>query len=365
VTDRIAIDWTCRQPTPYNDVLFSAIAADAGFDLTVHFMEPVLSSHPWITPLGGGFPQRTYRKRFGLDVEVLARIRQPNRFLVAGGWHDATNQLAVLARILGRHPFALWTDAPQMGHRGWAKQALRNSFLSIAFSGASSVMGTGRLALERLATMGCPANKLVNLPYFIDLQQFQPRSHPLPSAPLTFVSSGRLLNRLKGHDLAIRAIARASRTHPEVSMRYRIAGTGPDQQSLLDLARSLGVALELCGWVEPADLAAFYQSGQVLLHPSHHDPYATAVLEAMACGLVVIGSSETGAVVDRIEHGRSGLVHPPGLVEALAEQIEFLCADPGSVVRIATEARKVAERWPVSIGVQTVRDVASAALRAA
>lgn len=361
----LSIDWICRQPTPYNDVLFSAIAADPELDLTVHFMESSLASHPWTSSLGQGFRRRVYRRRLGLDRELLSNALDASRFLVVGGWHDATGQIAVLLRSLKNLPFALWTDAPRLGPRAWPKNVLRNGFLRIAFSKASAVMGTGKLALERLESMGCPSTKLVNLPYFIDLERFKPRQiSPAPNT-LTLVSSGRLQNDLKGHDTAIRAIARASEAHPHIALNYRIAGSGPDKVALRGLADSLGVALELCDWVEPGDMAAFYQSGQVLLHPSHHDPYATAVLEGMACGLAVIGSTATGAVVDRIEHGRSGLAHSAASVEELARQIGRLCALPDDIERMGREARSTAERWPVDVGVRTVREVTRAAMRVA
>jgi len=361
VTEQICLDWICRQPTPYNDVLFSALAADPEIDLTVHFMEAILPSHPWKTPLATGYRQRIYRRSFGVDLELLRRA-QPNQFLVIGGWHELTSQLAVFWRSLRDRPFALWTDAPRVGQRSAIKELFRNSFLNVAFSGASSVMGTGKLALDRLGAMGCPPDKLVNLPYFIDLERFSPATTAVPERPLTFVSSGRLLNSLKGHDLAIAAISIVQKNHPHIPIKYRIAGTGPDRDVLLRLAHAHAVDVELLDWVEPDELVKFYQSGHVLLHPSRHDPYATAVLEAMACGIAVIGSTETGAIIDRIEHGLSGLIHESGSVEDLARQVETVCSQPARMRQMGQAARKVAESWPVSKGVATVKRVARSAL---
>ena len=183
----------------------------------------------------------------------------------------------------------------------------------------------------------------------------------MENGPFTFLSSGRLVNSIKAHDLALKALDRAEEKVGEIGKRwrYRIAGVGPDKDKLLSLSQELGLAerLEFTGWLEPSQLPDFYHGGQVLLHPSNIDNYPNAVMEAMACGLTVIGSNTTGVVNDRIQHGENGLIHRMGDVEDLATQIAWVLAHPKELLSIGARARATAEEWPISRGVIMVKDM--------
>jgi glycosyltransferase involved in cell wall biosynthesis len=221
-------------------------------------------------------------------------------------------------------------------------------------------MGTGAPAVAALAQMGCPTEKLVNFPFVVDLDTFRPSSAPPPAggagAPLVFLSSGRLSNALKGYDLAIKALALV-RQRTGLDFRYRLAGDGPDKESLQALARTSGIEdrVEFAGWLEPSQLPDFYRSGQLFLHPSHFDPFPNAVLEAMASGLVVIGSELAGSVADRIVDGKNGFIHRANNVEDLAARIGFIVDDANVIGEISRKARLTAEQWPVARALQAIR----------
>jgi len=80
-----------------------------------------------------------------------------------------------------------------------------------------------------------------------------------------------------------------------------------------------GVAI-FCGLQH--HMPAFYGSADVFVLPSYYEPFGNVCLEAMACGLPVITTRETGAS-ELILHGRSGFVmdHPEDTA-ALANWLE-------------------------------------------
>jgi glycosyltransferase involved in cell wall biosynthesis len=216
-------------------------------------------------------------------------------------------------------------------------------------------MGTGAPALAALETMGCDPEKLCSLPYFVDLDAITP--HVSPGGPsIAYVSCGRL-HADKGYDLALRALALVHA--PSHAFTYTIAGVGPDRPRLERLAEDLGIAsrVRFLGWLEPAAIAEFYQSGAVFLHPARREPYGVAVLEAMAAGLAVIASDASVAAVDRITDGVNGFLHPCNNEQALASAIRRAIGDRGALARVSAEARVTAERWPVSKAVTIVRGV--------
>lgn len=176
---------------------------------------------------------------------------------------------------------------------------------------------------------------------------------------MRFISSGRLQNDRKGHDLALRAFALVAHKRG-FNGEYLIAGTGPDETRLRELSQALGLEeqVRFLGWVEPDALADLYRSCHVLVHPSPvHDPFPNAVLEAMASGLAILGSDVSGSVLDRVEQGVNGLIHRAGDVTQLADHVEYLLANPEVVERMGQRARETALRWPVERGVEIVRQM--------
>jgi len=77
-----------------------------------------------------------------------------------------------------------------------------------------------------------------------------------------------------------------------------------------------------CGFQE--NMPAFYGAADIFVLPSYYEPLGNACLEAMACGLPVVATRETGAS-ELISHGRSGFVmdHPED-VSDLSHWLEML-----------------------------------------
>jgi glycosyltransferase involved in cell wall biosynthesis len=156
------------------------------------------------------------------------------------------------------------------------------------------------------------------------------------SGPMTFGMVGRIAP-WKGQDVFLRAFARAFADGDEraVIVGSAMFGETDFETSLAELARTLGLAdrVELRGFREDVgrELADF----DVLVHASiTPEPFGQVVIEGMAAGLPVI-ASEGGGPSEIIEHGRTGMLHPGGDVDALARLMCALRDSPGLRARIA------------------------------
>jgi glycosyltransferase involved in cell wall biosynthesis len=107
------------------------------------------------------------------------------------------------------------------------------------------------------------------------------------SADVRFLFVGRLLF-WKGLQYGLRAFAVLLRDVP--GARLTVAGAGPDQQRLQQLAARLQIdhAVEWTGWIDHAKVKHVYREHDVLLFPSLHDSSGGVVLDAMAHGLPVV-----------------------------------------------------------------------------
>jgi glycosyltransferase involved in cell wall biosynthesis len=108
------------------------------------------------------------------------------------------------------------------------------------------------------------------------------------------------------------------------------------------LARTFGA--KVFGGVTREGLPALYRSADVCVLPSLADGFGLAALEAMACGVPTIVSTNTFAD-DVITDGHDGFVIPIRDASALAERLHELYRDRTLRIDIGAEARRTAERF--------------------
>jgi glycosyltransferase involved in cell wall biosynthesis len=84
-----------------------------------------------------------------------------------------------------------------------------------------------------------------------------------------------------------------------------------------------------------------YSAADVFVIPSSQEAFGLTALEATACGTPVVGFA-VGGIVDTVRHGTTGLLVPPGDVEALRAAIRSLLETPATREAMAVNCRRVA-----------------------
>ena len=170
-----------------------------------------------------------------------------------------------------------------------------------------------------------------------------PEPEPYSGDELRFLCVGRLIP-IKGHVVLLRAFRRVLDERPEA--RLEIAGRGPLEHGLKDLARELGLggAVRFLGHVTPIQTAV-EQSFAVVV-PSLGEGFGMVALEAMERARPVIAAA-IGGLEDLVRDGETGLLVPAGEAEPLAQAMLQLASDPGRAAALGREARRRAlERFP-------------------
>ena len=199
-----------------------------------------------------------------------------------------------------------------------------------AASTAQASIGVSNALVNVLRGWGIADERLHVMRNGVDLQRFRPLPQSeargrlgLTGAPL-LLSVGNLV-ALKGHDIAIDALARLLPKFPQA--RLVIVGQGPEQGRLLDHAQRLGVAdrVTLAGAQPNAELSHWYSAADVFVLASSREGWANVLLEAMACGTPVVATDICGTpeVVRPASGGR--LVARDAA--ALSAAVESLMAD--------------------------------------
>jgi glycosyltransferase involved in cell wall biosynthesis len=209
-------------------------------------------------------------------------------------------------------------------------------------------------ALDLLVGVGVPRRKLRYIPNGLDLADW-------PAATLEDVAEpiitciARFVPRKRQIDLVRAAELLQAR---DLAFRLVFYGDGPtlDETRVTAAAGPAADRIEFRGPVAPAGVAAALRGADVACLPTMWEGMANTVMEAMACGLPVVGTDVNG-VADLIVDGETGALVAPEQPAALAAALEPFLRDVGLRRRMgAAGRRRVAERFTVQA---MVRDKAA------
>lgn len=145
------------------------------------------------------------------------------------------------------------------------------------------------------------------------------------------VSVGRL-DKLKRNELLIEALK-----YCDSGVRAKIAGRGPEMDSLKKLAESMGVSdrVDFLGFVPDDDLLDLYAGAFAVFFAPVDEDYGYITLEAFLSGKPVVTCNDAGGVLEFAEHQKSGMISTPE-PKVLGENInklylnKKLCLDMGN-----------------------------------
>ena len=165
-----------------------------------------------------------------------------------------------------------------------------------------------------------------------------PVNAPVNETPMFHIVSVGRLAKEKQQPQLLRAIA-ASRFKNEI--RLTLAGTGPQQGQLMDLAAELGVQAEI-GRVSDERLKTLYQTADVFVQTSAVELEGMSVLEAMAAGCpVLINRSNTSAVPEFVVAPEA--TYAMNDVADLTRKLEAMLENPDLRSAAGQENRQIAQ----------------------
>lgn len=147
------------------------------------------------------------------------------------------------------------------------------------------------------------------------------------------------LSREKAQADLIEAAALLRRENSQRKIRFIVAGEGPDQQMLKDLARSLLVEDWFIFSGHIPDLKPYYTLANLLVLPSHTEGSPNVLLEAMAAGLPIVATA-VGGVPEVATNEKEALLVEKQNPVALAGAMERLLGDADLQSRLAEAARQ-------------------------
>ncbi|HEY4607813.1 MAG TPA: glycosyltransferase [Ilumatobacteraceae bacterium] len=216
---------------------------------------------------------------------------------------------------------------------------------------ADAIVATCTDEREELVALGASPSAIEIIPCGVESAIFQPRGPATSrSARSRVVVTSRLVPR-KGIQDAVAAL-RLLPTTELVVVGGPPADELPDDDEyrrLVTVARHDGVAdrVLFTGGLSQSAVAAWMRSADAVIAAPWYEPFGIVPVEAMACGVPVIGSA-VGGLLDTVADGRTGFLVEPRDPEAIADRVNFLLTHPRVRARMsrAAIARAAVYQWP-------------------
>jgi glycosyltransferase involved in cell wall biosynthesis len=193
----------------------------------------------------------------------------------------------------------------------WATRLLRRNLRE--YERADRIYVASRYTWESFVEEGCPEDVLSLFPFTPD-PRYEPDDAPPASPTFDVVFIGRL-SVAKGVPLLVDAVRRLA--HDDLRLVLVGGWSSRGMRRFLQDA----VARDSRISIGPGDPLPHLRRARLCAHPTYEDGFAYAPAEAMACGVPVLVSEDTG-MKDLVDPGVDGVILPTGDLSALTESID-------------------------------------------
>ncbi|MGY3448844.1 glycosyltransferase involved in cell wall biosynthesis [Bradyrhizobium sp. USDA 4353] len=258
--------------------------------------------------------------------------------------------LAAIANVVARKPL-IWHlhDIISPAHFG-VMQRRTQVFLANRFAAkvvvpseaaaAAFIEAGGRRSLIEIVPNGLSVE-----PVPVSRQELRQRLG-LPPGPLVGVFSR--LAQWKGQHVLVEALARLPGVHG-IIVGDALFGEQDYAAQLKRQVTELGLTDRIHFLGHRADVPLLMQAVDVMVHPSiDPEPFGRTLVEAMLAGVPVI-ATDAGAAPDILEHGRAGMLVPPGDARALAEALDSVLSEPSVLApQLAYASRRARTQYSLT-----------------
>jgi len=316
-----------------------------GWKLKVIFLSETDKNRNWEKSAGiefeyevlNNFAIRTHEKdlnTFFINLKIINVLRRenPDKIICFGWDHFAAYAANQWARKNAKE-FILWSGSTKY-EKSW-RRVVTKPLVRWLVKNSSGFIAYGTRAREYLIFLGADPEKIgifynpVDIDYFKDKsKEFDIRDRNKLKSKIgintskTIVFSGRLIE-MKGVFDMLYGFKSYQQDDPDVSLL--VMGKGPDKGKMVSIIHSERIKnVFFVDFIQYDDLYKYYSISNLLLFPSHQDIWGLVVNEAMACGLPVITTNETGASVDLVQEGKNGYIIKSNCPRCIAKGISSI-----------------------------------------
>jgi glycosyltransferase involved in cell wall biosynthesis len=189
---------------------------------------------------------------------------------------------------------------------------------------------------------GIPPEKVKTIYNGLDIDEIDQALAQQKRQPSGRILAVGLIVRRKRQEDAIKAMAFIAKELPNVRLGVVGRVVEPDYyDELVNLVNDLGLSSRVEFLGVRTDVIQLMQQSNALIHCADSEGLPWVVLEAMAAGLPVIGSS-IGPIHEMVDADKTGVIVPLGDVAGYANAVRRIMTQPAFSEQLAINARQIA-----------------------
>lgn len=255
---------------------------------------------------------------FFINPSILKMIRRENPDkIISFGWDNLGTYIANWWCRKNNKSFVLWSGSTKY-EKSW-RRTLFNPLVKYLINRTTSFIAYGTRAKEYLLSLGANQKKIqifyntIDSNYFKDsLKNFNTSDKKALRKKLNIQTNkvimfnGQLIER-KGIFELLLGFANYQKKYPDVSLL--LVGNGREKERIKTfINRNLIHNIIFADFIQYHNIYKYYAISDLLILPSREEVWGLVINEALACGVPVITTEETGASVDLIKHGKNGYI---------------------------------------------------------
>lgn len=213
------------------------------------------------------------------------------------------------------------------------KSVLHRLMLQFSLNRATQIFSTSRAMAKEAAKY--TSKDFVITPFGVDCKLFSPNKTKRLGELDTKNGRDYIIGTVKaladkyGISTILIAVSKLKKDHPEVPVKLRIAGKGPQESKYKMLARELGIEniTSWLGFISQEEAAVEWANMDCGIIPSLSESFGVSAVEAQACETPVIISDIPG-LMEATVPGKTSVVVPRNNPEKLAEAIYEMYINP-------------------------------------
>jgi glycosyltransferase involved in cell wall biosynthesis len=343
------------EPTPYIVGLVNALVETWQGDVDVLFLGEN-NSQNWNMELNNHW--KILNGKLKNKMIFISKLIFSNQYEVVhvAGWREPLIILTIILSKLRRIPVVIETDTALPKYLSLWKKIGKRLVYPVYFKFINLFLPGGKRQAKYLEYYGVKKNRIIEAKMTVDIEYIKKISSTLaindkkricekyniPHNKLIFLFVGRLIEE-KG----IKDLIDAFNKLKQDNIFLLIVGDGCLRTYVENKIKN-NEKICYAGRIIAKELIEILYTADILVLPSHYEPWGLVVNEAMAMGRPVIVSDQVGCIDDLVTHQQTGLIIKSGSIRDLIDAIEFMINNENRRLMMGRESAIKISDWTLA-----------------
>lgn len=264
-----------------------------------------------------GFMEEIY---IHIPYNTINELKEYSPDIIISGEMGLRSILSMIYKILNKNvKYILWTTLSEYSELGRGR--LRNIIRKWLVPKADAILVNGNSGKRYISKFGVEEKKFFFSPYTTDISKML--SLPIekdPKVARRMLIVSQLIER-KGILQFFNALNKWALNKSDENIELIIVGDGELREKCESFIFNSNVIVKFIGSVPYEDIINYYRDCGIFVFPTLSDEWGLVVNEAMACGLVILGSIYSQAVEELISY-ENGFTFKPDCEEEIIKVID-------------------------------------------